>query len=325
MAAAIQFPDAPTPWTDLSTGVNPSPYPRSAEPRDARTRLPDPAQTARLEAAAAAAFGLAAVGSTMAVPGSEPALRILARLLPAKTVAIAGPTYGSHAQAWRAAGASVQTFDPDQLGSADADVVIIVNPNNPDGRLHTPEALTRIALRQAARGGWLIVDEAFAETTPASSVAAKAGDVAGGRLIVLRSFGKFYGLPGVRLGFVLAQTGVLAALRTVFGDWPVSSAAIAAGLAAYPDEAWRARTLARLARKAARLDTLLSGAGFDIVGGTCLFRLCSADDAPRRFRVLAERGVLTRPFEANPRWLRFGLPGSAVAWTRLERALELCL
>jgi cobalamin biosynthetic protein CobC len=117
---------------------------------------------------------------------------------------------------------------------------------------------------------------------------------------------------------------VIERLRTVFGDWPVSAAAIAAGRAAYPDAAWRAQAAVRLSRKAARLDRLLSRAGFEIVGGTSLFRLCAVDDAPRRFARLAERGILTRPFDFDPRWLRFGLPASAAQWARLEQALEAC-
>jgi cobalamin biosynthetic protein CobC len=319
-AAAVQFPAAPTPWIDLSTGVNPIPYPAPSVSRSANARLPDPTETAALEEAAAAAFGVRAAGGTLAVPGSEAALRILARLLPAKTVAVAAPTYGSHAAAWRSAGAVVRSIPCRDLATADADIVVAVNPNNPDGYRHAPDTLARIADRQAARGGWLIVDEAFAETAPELSVA----DRAGGALIVLRSFGKFYGLAGVRLGFVLAGDGVIAELRTVFGDWPVSASAIAVGRAAYPDAVWRDRTAASLIRKAARLDQLLFRAGFQIVGGTSLFRLAAADDASRRFALLAERGLLTRPFEFDRRWLRFGLPAGATAWTRLEQALEAC-
>ncbi len=319
-AAAAEFPTAPTPWIDLSTGVNPAPYPAPSASRLARARLPDPTETAALETAAATAFGVREVGRTVAVPGSEAALRILPRLLPAKTVAVAGPTYSSHAAAWRSAGAQVRSVPCRHLVSADADVVIVVNPNNPDGHRHAPETLGWIADRQAARGGWLIVDEAFVETTPEISMA----DRAGGALIVLRSFGKFYGLAGVRLGFVVADRNVIAELRSVFGDWPVSAAAIAAGRIAYPDAVWRERTTSSLIHKAVRLDRLLSRAGFEIVGGTPLFRLGAADDAPRRFARLAERGILTRPFDFDPRWLRFGLPAGAAAWTRLEQALEAC-
>ncbi len=319
-AAAAHFPGAPTPWIDLSTGVNPKPYPAPSATRCARARLPDPAETADLEDAAAAAFGVRSVGCTLAAPGSEAALRILARLLPAKTVAVAGPTYGSHIQAWRSAGAIVRSIPCRDLASADAEVLVAVNPNNPDGYRHDPERLAWIADRQRARGGWLIVDEAFGETAPELSVAGRAGAA----LIVLRSFGKFYGLAGVRLGFVLADPGVVGPLRSVLGDWPVSAEAIAAGRAAYRDARWRGRTSASLTRKAARLDALLLRAGFDLVGGTSLFRLVAAEDAPRRFASLAERGILTRPFDVDARWLRFGLPAEPPAWARLEQALEAC-
>jgi cobalamin biosynthetic protein CobC len=323
-AAAAQFPAAPTPWIDLSTGVNPRPYPAPSATRSARARLPDPAETTDLEGVAATAFGVCCASRTIAVPGSEAALRLLARLLPVKTVAIAGPTYGSHGAAWRSAGAAVKPIACRDLGAADADVVVVVNPNNPDGYRHAPDALAVIGDRQAARGGWLIVDEAFVETAPELSVAAYAG--LGGRagLIVLRSFGKFYGLAGDRLGFVVADGGVIADLRSVFGDWPVSAQAIAAGRAAYPDAGWRQRTQASLIRKAARLDGLLTHAGFDLIGGTSLFRLAAAEDAPRRFLALAERGILVRPFDVDARWLRFGLPAGRAAWARLQQALEAC-
>ena len=143
----------------------------------------------------------------------------------------------------------------------------------------------------------------------------------GGRLVVLRSFGKFYGLAGLRLGFVVAGEPVIAAVRAAFGDWPVSGAAIAAGRAAYADTGWRTRTRARLVRDAARLDRLLAEAGLDILGGTPLFRLAAAPHAQSLFDRLARAGILCRPFDQHPTWLRFGLPGPPAAWARLKAAL----
>jgi len=304
-AAAAAFPAAPQPWIDLSTGINPRPYPAPAASRMARARLPDPEALRALEAAAAAFFG-APAGRVTAVPGSEAAIRLLPDLLGARRVAIAPDTYGGHAEAWRAAGAEV-VRRPEA-----AEAWVVANPNNPDGRTtDTGELLASAALR------WTIVDEAFVETAPQLSAAAYAG----GRLVVLRSFGKFFGLAGLRLGFVVADEDVTARLRARLGDWPISADAIAAGLAAYADTAWADRTGQRLAHGAARLDGLLTRAGLAVVGGTPLFRLARAPDAGAVFLRLARAGVLCRPFE-DPQLLRFGLPGRPAEWARIAAALS---
>lgn len=304
-AARAAFPAAPQPWLDLSTGINPRPYPAPAASEAARARLPDPEALRALEAAAARAFDAPAERVT-AVPGSEAAIRSLPDLLGARRVAIAADTYGGHAEAWRAAGAEILA-DP-----RDADAWVAVNPNNPDGR--TTEGETLVA---SASARWTIVDEAFVETAPELSVAARAD----GRLIVLRSFGKFFGLAGLRLGFVVAGESVTARLRARLGDWPISADAIVAGQAAYADTAWTERTRARLAKDAARLDRLLVRHGLDVVGGASLFRLARADDARAVFLRLARAGILCRPFE-DPQLLRFGLPGRPAEWARLSAALS---
>jgi len=303
-AAAAAFPAAPLPWVDLSTGINPRPYPAPCAERAARARLPDPEALRALEAAAAASFGAPASRVT-AVPGSETAIRMLPDLLDVRRVAIASATYGGHAEAWRAAGAAVVE------ARDDAEAWVVVNPNNPDGRTTARDELLASAARR-----WTIVDEAFVETAPDLSVAAQAG----GRLIVLRSFGKFFGLAGLRLGFVVADTSVTARLRARLGDWPLSADAIAAGLAAYADAGWADRARRRLARDAVRLDRLLTGAGLEPIGGTSLFRLARTPEAHSVFLRLARAGVLCRPFEA-PDLLRFGLPGRPAEWGRLAAAL----
>lgn len=304
-AAEALFPHAPRPWLDLSTGINPRPYPAPTLGRRHLTRLPDPEALADLEAVAAVAFG-APPDRVAATPGTEAALRLLPHLLGARSVAIAEPTYSGHREAWRAAGVEIL---PKGLR---AEVQVVVNPNNPDGRL-TPAA-TLIA---AARTGWVVVDEAFADPHPDASVAAHAGQ----RLVVLRSFGKFYGLPGLRLGFVVAEPSLAARVRAAFGEWPVSTPAILAGRAAYADEIWRARMRRTLSRDGKRLDALLERAGLTVVGGTDLFRLARAPEAEAVFLRLAAAGVLCRAFDRSD-LLRFGLPGPRADWDRLAAALQ---
>jgi len=320
--ARRRFGGAVEPWIDLSTGVNPRPYPARPASSRARARLPDPEETAALETAAAAAFGVGA-DAVLATPGVEAAIRLLPGVLRAPRVGIVEPTYGGHAEAWRAAGAVVSGIDRKVLADAadTCDVIVLVNPNNPDGETFAAEVLLEVAGRAESRGGWLIVDEAYVETSPEISVLAHLGDAwRASRLIVLRSFGKFFGLPGLRLGFVAARPDVIGRLRSRQGEWPVSADAIAAGLQAYPDRPWADQTLRRLAADARRLDDLLIRAGLNVLGGTSLFRLAAADDAQGRFVRMAEAGVLTRPFDHAPTWLRLGLPDPD-NWPRVEAAL----
>ena len=304
------WPQAPRPWADLSTGINPWPYPAPRASAAARGRLPDPERIAALEAVAARAFGVADPARVLATAGAEAGLRLLPRVLAGETVWIKSPTYASHALAWTEAGRRL-TPTPD-----DAGIQVVVNPNNPDGALETVEALAARADAVAARGGWLVVDESFIETVWAGSVAPLAHP----QIVVLRSFGKFYGLAGLRLGFLVGDPDLIRRLRALQGDWPVSADAIAAGLAAYADHGWAEQARCRLARHADQLDEVLTRGGLEVIGGTSLFRLAGAADAERRFEALCAAGILTRPFADQPHWLRFGLP-SATVLRRLDQAL----
>ncbi len=316
------FVGAVEPWIDLSTGVNPQAYPARPASSRARARLPDPEETEALETVAAEAFGVEA-DAILATPGVEAAIRLLAGVLRADRVGIVEPTYGGHAQAWRAAGTDVTRIDRVALAAAadSCKVVIVVNPNNPDGDTVPTEVLFELADHMAARDGWLVVDEAYVEVSPEISLLAQSGGRwRADRLIVLRSFGKFYGLPGLRLGFVAARPDVIAGLRIRLGEWPVSADAIAAGLQAYADPLWADQTKRRLSAAARRLDALLVRAGLNVLGGTSLFRLTAADDAQRRFVRMAGAGLLARPFDYEPSWLRFGLPHPD-DWPRVEKTL----
>lgn len=304
-------PLAPEPWLDLSTGINPQGWRGSRAPTQVLARLPDPADVAALEAEAAGMFGTLAE-RVVAVAGAEAGLRLLPMCLDVRRVAIASPTYGSHGDAWRRAGVEVETVARSALFESDSELRVIVNPNNPDGALTHGRDL-------AARAGdrWLVIDESFIEVQPDYSAASMADD----RTILLRSFGKFYGLPGVRLGFVIAPPAVAARLRGLIGDWAVGADAIVMGRAAYGDADWADRTRRRLSADAGRLDALLARTDFDVLGGVSLFRLTRCEDAAARAWRLGEQGVLVRTFDHDPGLIRFGLPGRR-HWARLGRALE---
>jgi len=301
--AMAAYPDAPRPWLDLSTGINPEPWIGRRAPDAALRSLPDPLALAELEATAGRAFGVADPQRVVAVSGAETALRLAPTLLGAGSVTLVGPIYGGHAEAWssRAPNVVASIADP---RARDADVLVLVNPNNPDGRRIARGTLRDLAAARSARGRWTIVDESFVETTPDLSVASVEIE----RLVVLRSFGKFYGLPGARLGFVIGDKGFLSNLRALLGDWPVSADALALGLGAYADEAWRSATAACLAAQVRNVDAVLSAVGLTVLGGCDLFRWIETPDAHGLFARLCGQGVLTRPFAEHPTRLRFGVP-----------------
>ncbi|MDJ0388997.1 threonine-phosphate decarboxylase CobD [Roseomonas sp. E05] len=315
--ARRRFAGAPEPFLDLSTGINPVPWPVPPLPPAAFTRLPEPEEETALLQTAAAAYGVADAACLAAAPGTQLLIQLLPRLFPLRELRILGPTYAEHAACWRAAGTAVREVarleDLDGHGGA-----LLCNPNNPDGRRHPPGALLALADRLAARGGFLVVDEAFADLEPEALGCAAALPHPG--LILLRSFGKSYGLAGLRLGFALAAPARAAAIRAALGPWAVSGPALAVGRAALADTAWRQAAAARLAEDTMRLDALLGAAGLCVRGGTRLFRLAEGDAALWHER-LGRAGILTRRFAAMPRWLRFGLPGDAAAWARLAAAL----
>jgi cobalamin biosynthetic protein CobC len=311
------FPDAPEPWIDLSTGINPIPYPIPALDPEDWTRLPEPARVTGLEAVAAGAFGVADPRRVVATPGTQAAIEMLPRLFPGERIAILGFTYQEHGHTWRKAGRSVEAIaDPADLAAAD--VGVVVNPNNPDGRRFSVAELAALAARSRATGSTLIVDEAFMDGEPEPESLAPLSPPG---VVVLRSFGKTWGLAGLRLGFVVAEPATADRFRTAFGPWAVSGPAISIGAAALADGDWLAATRRRLAADAARLDRLLAGAGFRSLGGTSLFRLVGHDRATAIADRLAAAGIHVRRFPHDPRLLRFGLPGAESAWQRLLVAL----
>jgi cobalamin biosynthesis protein CobC len=317
-AARRLFPGAPEPFIDLSTGINPYPYPLPRLANELFTRLPAPADLATLARVAAAAYGAPSAAHVVAVPGTQIVMPALARLLPPGHAAILSPGYAEHGRAATLAGHRV-TAASDLAACGDAALVMLAHPNNPDGRRFARNDLLALAADLRRRGGLLVVDEAFMDVGPPGS--SLASDVAGGGMIVLRSFGKFFGLAGLRLGFALAAPPLCGRIAAALGPWAVSGPAIAVGTNALADTAWIERTRARLATSTQRLDALLTDLALPIVGGTDLFRLVQTPAANALFAHLGQAGIWVRAFADHPDWLRFGLPGDEAAWKRLKAAL----
>jgi cobalamin biosynthetic protein CobC len=300
---------------DLSTGINPHPYPATHVTQGALTALPQPGAMSALLSAARVAYGVPDDAAILAAPGTQAILQWLPHVVPARRVAIIGPTYGEHAATWSRR-ADVTTV-PDLASAHGADLVVAVNPNNPDGRILPAQTLRAFAARHGPRapaGLALVVDEAFADLDPAITLAGAP------HTLVLRSFGKFYGLAGLRLGFAIGPHELIAALADALGPWAVSGPALQVGATALADTAWARAMRARLAAERAALDEALASADLPVSGGTDLFRLVETAEAPRWHAALAAEGIWTRPFDYAPRWLRIGQPGPALP--RLRAALD---
>lgn len=310
---AVQtFGGAPADWIDLSTGINRLPYPVPVLPPEAWTRLPTRAALERLLDAARSNY--ATTAPIVALAGAQAAIQLIPHL-PGKGVArVLGPTYNEHAGALRAAGWDVQevTVLAELSG---ADLAVVINPNNPDGH----RTRRRDLLNLLTEVGRLVVDESFVDATPISSLAPDA-DMPG--LIVLRSFGKFYGLAGLRLGFALGNAGDIAALTEMAGPWPVSGAAIEIGAQALLDKSWSNSTIERLKEDAQALDYMCEDHGWSAEGGSALFRLLDVTNAAETQAKLARHRIWSRIFPYSKTLIRLGLPGGMAEWDRLESALK---
>jgi cobalamin biosynthetic protein CobC len=301
-------------WIDLSTGINPVPYPLPPIPPRAWTDLPRAADMVRLRTAAIRVFETKA--NIVPFAGAQAAIQAYPLLAEPRKARVLGPTYNEHAAALRTAGWNVSLV-PTAFGLEGADLAVLVNPNNPDGRRVAPDSL----LTLARTVGLLVVDESFVDPEPelslAPHLAARIGNI-----LLLRSFGKFYGLAGLRLGFAIAGAELSRRLEEIAGPWPVSGPAIDIACLALADTDWRAATMERLRRDAARLDGLAERAGWRPVGGTSLFRTFETGNAGAAQDRLALHRIWSRIFPYSASWIRLGLPGTDADWQRLEAALR---
>jgi len=305
-------------WLDLSTGINPHGWPVPPLSRKCWQCLPE--DDDGLEQVAATYYG---TDSLLPVAGSQAAIQSLPLLRPSCRVGILAPSYAEHAAAWQRHGHHVVSISASEIDAQlpSLDILLVVNPNNPSGEQFTRKQLLGWQKVLAERKGWLVVDEAFADAMPEHSLAGETGRRG---LIVLRSLGKFFGLAGVRVGFVLAWPALLQQLNTWLGPWAVSGPSREVARLALADSAWHVAMSQRLQKDALRLETLMQQYGLAPQGGTALFQYCPTTEAGWLHEGLAKQGILTRLFQ-QPAALRFGLPGSEDEWQRLAQALDLLM
>lgn len=301
-------------WLDLSTGINPQGWPVPPLP-ELWSRLPE--DDDGLESAAARYYG---TSDLLPVAGSQAAIQALPQLRPPARVGVIAPGYGEHAQAWARAGHRVSPLASEAIEAAlpELDVLVLIHPNNPTGARFPQADLLRWHGTLAARGGWLVVDEAFIDVTPGASLAPWI-PLPG--LIALRSLGKFFGLAGARVGFVLADAAVIRPLAALLGPWTIATPSRWVAAQALADVPWQVASRARLGAEGARLADLLSRRGLPSQGGCAFFRWVPTVRAPQLHDALASAGILARLLDTPPA-LRFGLPGNETDWSRLDEALS---
>ena len=303
----------------MSTGINPWPWPIPHLPESVWRRLPSRAEADALMAAARKTYCAPDGADIAAAAGTQALIQLLPYLAAPGPVAIVGPTYSEHALAWRNAGHPVIAIERPDACPESAVHAVVVNPNNPDGRVADRASLLGIAAKLRDRGGWLVVDEAFADINPSISAVTLCPDWP---VLILRSFGKFYGLAGLRLGFAVGASEMIGRIATALGPWPCSGPALLIGTAALEDQPWADRTRNALQQQAGKLDDVLVQAGFAIAGGTQLFRLARHSHALKLHAALARQHIWCRSFDWADDLLRFGLPADDAGLDRLAVALR---
>ncbi len=295
--AVARFGGARRDWIDLSTGINPVPYPIPPLSDAAWAALPDTGAADALERAARAHWNVPEQAAVLAAPGASALIARLPGLWPAGRVHIPAPTYNEHAAAFDAHGWQQTERTPD--------IRVLVNPNNPTGHWYGPDDLGAPIT---------VIDESFADVAPARSLIAQTATP---RCLILKSFGKFWGLAGIRLGFAIGAPDLIARLSEMLGPWPVSGIALEIGAHALGDADWADATRARLIRDGARLDALMARSGARNVGGTPLFRLYEVENAAKTQTHLARHHIWSRIFPYSDRLIRLGLPAPD-GWARIE-------
>ncbi|QPB21688.1 threonine-phosphate decarboxylase CobD [Rhizobium sp. 007] len=317
-AAAAAFGGRPQDWLDLSTGINPCPAALPDIPAESWHRLPD---KYLVQSAVAAASDYYRSGDLLPlpVPGTQSVIQLLPRLVePGRRIAIVSPTYGEYDKAFRSAGFIVDAVDG--IGAVDDRhaLAVVVNPNNPDGQSYKPDELAALHDRLKGQGGCLVVDEAFGDAEPNLSLVPLASRFS--NLVIFRSFGKFFGLAGLRLGFVVTASDIRARFEDWLGPWAVSGPALS--IAASLLRSDTAPIIRKIAERQDALEGVLKGAGLEMTGGTRLFSLVEDSRAGRIHTHLCRHHILVRKFDYAPEWLRFGLPPDFAADNRLVVALE---
>lgn len=316
--AIERFGGARSEWLDLSTGINRNPYPIRKIASEVLQNLPDKAAEAKLISNASAYFGVKEKSEIVAANGTQAIIQLLPSILDVKHVAIFSPTYGEHAHCWKNADVAVQTIAFRDAIPASCDCLVMVNPNNPTNHTFSLSEIEAIADALNQKGGWLIVDEAFGDSLPELS----ATHLESQNVIVLKSFGKFFGLAGVRLGFAIGAKSIMEKLSEKIGPWAVSGPALQIGARAYQDICWINANRKKLQKLSSTQEKALGSIEFAPISSNALFQYFNRQNASKIFEGLANRKILVRDFPEQEISIRFGICANDDELSRLILGLE---
>jgi len=312
-AAIARYGGSRAQWLDLSTGINPVPYPIGEIGTDAWTNLPEKTAMDGLLSAARNFWNVPDDAQIIAAPGVSALITRMPELSWNSDVYIPSPTYNEHAAAFARIGSYGEEGPL-------AKVRVFVHPNNPDGQRWDEHVIW------GDHQEMTIIDESFCDVSPKASHVGLTGEPG---IIALKSFGKFWGLAGLRLGFAIGTSHTLARpgngshdivdLAELLGPWPISGPALSIGTRALLDKNWANKTRLRLKKDANRLDILMAPHS-NVVGGTDLFRLYKVDNAAKWQKRLAQNRIWSRIFPYSDHWIRLGLPAPD-RWSQLEAVL----
>ena len=307
-------------WLDLSTGIAPFSYPINDIPAKYWQDLPQ--VNDELIAAAKCYYQ---TEHCLPCHGSQAVIERLPKFWlekypQAQTVYLPKVGYKEHQKAWLQAGFSA-TFYQDDLPKEieNNSVIVVINPNNPSGKLFNKEELLQCYQRVQLANGLMIVDEAFMDVVePNQSLTPHIED---DHLIILRSFGKFFGLAGLRIGFVCASERWLKVMSASFGPWHVNGPAQYVALQALQDNHWQAQQRHKLQQQMIKLRQLLQKQLSADLVGCLLFVTAYVNNAEQVYSKLCQQGVYVRLTDEKHS-LRFGIATDAQL-VKLEKVIAV--
>lgn len=317
-AAVVRYGGQKNEWLDLSTGINPISYPIPDLAPEIWEKLPDTKAEKHLISVARKAYQVPDHMGIVAANGTQALIELLPKVITCNQVSIVSPTYNEHELAWQKSGSHIELIKKDDPIPLGTNGLVTVNPNNPDGSVYSVQELLELANKLATHHAKLIVDEAFCDCSPNTSLIPQMPDNA----IVFRSFGKFFGLAGLRLGFLIGPASLIVQISHLLGPWAVSGPALAIGSAALSDEFWINNMRIELQNKSTELAGLLRQCGLTVEGENPLFVYASHPKATDIYQGLAEEKILIRSFPLMREHLRFGLTKDEQDFSRLYSALK---
>ena len=289
-------------WIDLSTGINPNSYPIPKLSISDWRSLPTKTEIKDLESIIKSKQKISS--EIIMVPGAQMAINFLPFLLKGEgtEVRILTPTYNEYNYCFTNTGFKVNSCQKfNQLFNSD--IAIIVNPNNPDGKIYEINELFELSKSVKI----LIVDESFIDSVECDSIVNQLNEDVS-NIIVIRSFGKFFGLAGLRLGYVFSGKEIIRKFKRFFGPWQISKMSVKIATIAFSDDVWIKKTKNNLNEKANAIDNLMKKINWKITGGTNLFRLYSTSNSDLAQKLLAEKFIWSRKFSYSKKWIRLGIP-----------------